>query len=525
MTTVRRKQMLRVWNVFATLLTFLSTAVVSYSQDPQFNVNHTPYLQLGNATIGSAFDQIEILWQTKPAGSGAQDSFTVEYRQVGNSAWMNAGSPSTLNTGVEGRINHTREITGLSYNTNYEYRVTHTRAGNTVAIYQDMFKSRLAPGDNTPFSFAAYGDSAYNGFPGIIDNFRSVQNRINLSDANFALLLGDNAYSLGTHREYDARFDTSIVPEATQWNSSHVDFAAIGNHDNATNSGQPFRENYSNPLNGVITGQQLEENYSFEHGNVYFATIDTNFRHDATALDNQLDWLVADLNASTAQWKIVYGHHPIAGAPDKSENPSQEYYKKIVERLRAAEVDLFMQGHSHTYSWTYPLLGETGGVADFVNDTDRDYEKGAGLVQVVSGMGGRSIRSGTFTQFPFDAAGFSSSTTPASEYGFTLVDVTPRRLTVSYIAADDGAVIDSFSISEIVDFDLDSDVDGADFLKWQRGEVSNPPSAEDLALWEAQFGNTSTLSAAGSTIPEPSSLLLGALAAVGLLVIHSRARD
>ena len=35
-----------------------------------------------------------------------------------------------------------------------------------------------------------------------------------------------------------------------------------------------------------------------------------------------------------------------------------------------------MQGHPHTYSWTYPLLGETGGVADFVNDTDKDYEKG-----------------------------------------------------------------------------------------------------------------------------------------------------
>jgi hypothetical protein len=442
-----RKQMHRISNGIAILLIFFSTTVVSFGQDPQFDVNHTPYLQLGNAAIGSATDQIEILWQTKPAGSGVQDSFILEYRQVGNSTWLSAGSPSTLNTGVEGRINHFRDITGLSYNTNYEYRVIHTRAGNTVATYQDMFKSRLAPGDNTPFSFAAYGDSALGNNRVRLHNFRRVQNRINLSDASFALLLGDNAYDQGTHPEYDARFDPSIVPEVTQWNSSHIDYAAIGNHDNATNSGQPFRENYSNPLNGVITGQQLEENYSFEYGNVYFATIDTNFAHDATALDNQLDWLVADLNASTAQWKIVYGHHPIAGLPDKSENPSQEYYKKIVERLRAADVDLFMQGHSHTYSWTYPLLGETDGVADFVNDTDKDYEKGAGLVQVVSGMGGRSIRSGNFTQFPFVAAGFSSSTTPAAEYGFAFVDATPGRLTVSYIAADDGEVIDSFSIT------------------------------------------------------------------------------
>ena len=73
------------------------------------------------------------------------------------------------------------------------------------------------------------------------------------------------------------------------------------------------------------------------------------------------------------------------------------------------------------------------------------------------------------------------------------------------------------STATSADFDLDGDVDGSDLLMWQRGEVSNPPSAEDLADWEALFGTTSTLSATAS-IPEPSTLLLGALAAVGLLI-------
>ncbi|MEO2046190.1 MAG: hypothetical protein ABGX16_06405 [Pirellulales bacterium] len=35
------------------------------------------------------------------------------------------------------------------------------------------------------------------------------------------------------------------------------------------------------------------------------------------------------------------------------------------------------------------------------------------------------------------------------------------------------------------DFDRDGDVDGADFLKWQRGEVTDPPSAFDLDVWQA----------------------------------------
>ena len=157
-----------------------------------------------------------------------------------------------------------------------------------------------------------------------------------------------------------------------------------------------------------------------------------------------------------------------------------------------------------------------------MNDTDKDYEKGAGLVQVVSSMGGRGIRSGTFTQFPFDAAGFSSSTIPASEYGFALVDVTPSRLTVSYTAADDGAVIDSFSITEIADFDGDGDVDGLDLLEWQQGDSPNPLSQTDLADWEANHGTGASPLTEPTKIPEPGGALL-VLATVCLYLQSRRA--
>ncbi len=53
------------------------------------------------------------------------------------------------------------------------------------------------------------------------------------------------------------------------------------------------------------------------------------------------------------------------------------------------------------------------------------------------------------------------------------------------------------------DFDGDLDVDGADFLKWQRdlGDTAN------LALWETNFGTT-TAAAAVASVPEPTSVLL-----------------
>jgi len=68
------------------------------------------------------------------------------------------------------------------------------------------------------------------------------------------------------------------------------------------------------------------------------------------------------------------------------------------------------------------------------------------------------------------------------------------------------------------DFDGDGDVDGADFLAWQRGDSPDPLSAGDLATWEANFGTTPAPATAAVAVPEPTSAaLMLSLAAVGLL--------
>jgi hypothetical protein len=67
------------------------------------------------------------------------------------------------------------------------------------------------------------------------------------------------------------------------------------------------------------------------------------------------------------------------------------------------------------------------------------------------------------------------------------------------------------------DFDGDGDVDGRDFLRWQRGGSPNPLSAGDLALWQAGYGN-SPLAAIGA-VPEPSGILLISL---GLMSVIGR---
>ena len=65
------------------------------------------------------------------------------------------------------------------------------------------------------------------------------------------------------------------------------------------------------------------------------------------------------------------------------------------------------------------------------------------------------------------------------------------------------------------DFDEDGDVDGNDYLKWQRGESPNPLSAPDLADWQLNFGSSMTLSSS-TAIPEPSALAMAVCCLIGL---------
>ncbi|HND56535.1 MAG TPA: Ig-like domain-containing protein, partial [Pirellulaceae bacterium] len=147
----------------------------------QYSVNQYPRLQLGNAPLagyaGSSLDRVSVLWQTKPAGAGTQDSFTVEYRRAGtNDAWQAAAPSTATATGVEGRVVRETAITGLQWNTDYQYRVRHLRGGGLVQEWSSQFHTRLAPNDVAAFSFVAYGDSA-----ALASNtgFRDVQARIN----------------------------------------------------------------------------------------------------------------------------------------------------------------------------------------------------------------------------------------------------------------------------------------------------------------------------------------------------------
>jgi hypothetical protein len=73
------------------------------------------------------------------------------------------------------------------------------------------------------------------------------------------------------------------------------------------------------------------------------------------------------------------------------------------------------------------------------------------------------------------------------------------------------------------DFDLDTDVDGADFLLWQQG-FGTTYDAADLADWKANYGLPAAAPVIGA-VPEPGSALLaiGGVAIIGAMVRRRKA--
>lgn len=440
--------------------------------EPQFTIHHPPRIQPGNVPLVrtpayTGLDQIEVIWQTAKVGEGDSDSFAVDYRRAGDVTWTPVPQNAPFAISVAGRLIHTATIPHLDWFTEYEYRVQHKRVDSVIGEYQHTFRTRLAAGDTRPFSFAAYGDSS-RGTP----DFQRVQSQINEHDPDFAVLLGDNIYTFGTHLESDFRFSASKNPPAVAWTAEKVDYFAIGNHDIFVESGQPSRDLYSMPIVeagvnahfALPTGEFDEHNFSFDYGDVHFVTIDTNpvdvIDHEirTSRLESLIDWAVNDLSMSNAKWKVVYGHHPFIGT-EKRMMPNDVYFQKAVTALNEADVDLFMLAHSHTFSWTYPLTGFADGNNDgiigveevsFIPDSDNMFEKGAGLIQMVSGAGGGSLRCTAYAE-PFFSQAYvrqiEGSGCPIRddvgnlEYGFAKVEVNPRELTVSYISAETGHIV------------------------------------------------------------------------------------
>lgn len=199
--------------------------------------------------------------------------------------------------------------------------------------------------------FFAFGDSGTGGAGQrrVADAMRTVaRGSVGL---DFLMLLGDNFYPRGVTSSVGNAWDERIVEPYGPLGCAM--YPVLGNHDRDGSSRAQIERSRIDP-----NWRMPAAYYTFElpvDGSVraQFWALDTDrIREADSQARDQIDWLRRGLEASTARWKVVYGHHPIYSSSPRGDD---EKMGRAIERLLIDHgVDMYIAGHDHTLQFLGP---------------------------------------------------------------------------------------------------------------------------------------------------------------------------
>lgn len=323
-------------------------------------VERGPYLQLGTPT------SVIVKWRTNnPTNS------IVNY---GTSLGALSLSESDATLTTEHEVTLTGEGTGLTENTKYYYEIADGDGTNVlVPESSEMYVITSPPhgtkqfvriwalgdpgtegNDTYPGSQASVRDAYYN----YVNNTNSppVAASSNIGQTDMMLFLGDNAYNNGTDLQFQkGLFEVydAVLPKTVAWSTR-------GNHEqNAGVYYDIFAHPTAAEAGGVASG--TEEFYSFDYANIHFIVLESyQLENNITGPNNQLDWLEADIAATSQDWIIAFFHHPpyTKGSHDSdTEADLIDMRNNFVPALEAGGVDVVLNGHSHSYERSFFING------------------------------------------------------------------------------------------------------------------------------------------------------------------------
>jgi hypothetical protein len=208
--------------------------------------------------------------------------------------------------------------------------------------------------------FVAIGDAG-KGNQGQLDVANAIAAKCAASGCDFVQLLGDNIYDSGVDSTTDPQWQEKFeIPYAA------VDlpfFVVLGNHDYGGNgAGYEFGKG-QNEIDYTAVSKKWRLPAAFYHHaikHVEFFALDTNMAMYAMA-GNQESTVPGWVAASTATWKIGFGHHPYrsngphgnAGDYDGVFIPPADgsLVKNLIDAAFCGQVDIYLSGHDHTLQW------------------------------------------------------------------------------------------------------------------------------------------------------------------------------
>jgi hypothetical protein len=241
-----------------TLIAGVALAPAVFGQQVTFS----PYIQLGDNGAFGPTDQIVVAWQTdetSPKASAYKVEFqaserdrrtvTPQARVIDNYLAADPSLP-TIPGAYGAHSNYTAVLSGLRYDTEYQYRVT--GPGMPGGGFTSSFHTRT---QSPVYSFVVVGDEGFfptvpNSDPAIIVDYEAriahlIHNVANLSvkgvprlpQSDFILNTGDNVYNEGTEDNYRDFFfpvynsDQDSNETGAPIIRSQLFFPADGNHD------------------------------------------------------------------------------------------------------------------------------------------------------------------------------------------------------------------------------------------------------------------------------------------------------
>jgi hypothetical protein len=367
----------------------------------------------------------------------------------------NESTLDSLAIDPEERTEHAIRLTGLEPDTTYYYAIYADT--NTVLRSGTNLYFRTPPATNRSTRIWVIGDSGTGNTNAANVRDAYVAYSTNRS-ADLWLMLGDNAYEVGSDAEYQrAVFNmyTNQLPNLVLW-------PTLGNHDAASSgagSEFPYLDIFTLPTSGECGGVSsgTEKYYSFDFANIHFVCLDSQSSSRLPG-SPMLQWLEQDLAATSKDWIIAFWHHPpYSWGTHNSDNEFQlvEMRRYVVPVLEDYGVDLTLCGHSHNYERSFfihghhgtsgnlesPMILDSGSGDDAI---DRAYEKPAGGLGANQGsvfaVCGCSGEGGVFeiTRHPAMRVALTG-------FGSMVIDVDGDRLEARFIR-DTGEVDDRFTI-------------------------------------------------------------------------------
>ena len=303
---------------------------------------------------------------------------------------------------------HSVRFQDLKPDTLYVYRV-----GDGSKHWSEWIQFRTAKSTYAPIQFVYFGDAQND----ILDHWSRVIRMAyqTAPNASFAIHAGDLVNTAHRDHEWAQWFKAGGFLHS-QWTA----IPAVGNHEfSSVNGGSrrvsiQWRPQFTLPVEKSLDPELHETVYSVDYQDVRIIVLNSNEN-----LEQQTEYLEAQLKNCTAKWKIVTCHHSIfSPARGRDFKFARQNWKPMLDKY---SVDLVLNGHDHTYARGHVPVRTSE------NDTPE-----LGTVYVTSVSGPKQYGLDRKQILAYKSQGYRSDKTAEQTQFFQVISIEDN--TLSYVA-------------------------------------------------------------------------------------------